>query len=110
MITKAVEQEPGNGAYLDSLGWVYYKLGRLPEAEENIRKALETQPRDATVREHLGDVLMKESKVREAVAQWEISLKEWNLTSPADLEPDTVAKVKNKLDVAKVRLAQEGKQ
>ena len=110
MITKAVEQDPGNGAYLDSLGWVYYKLGRLPEAEENIRKALETQPRDATVRDHLGDVLLKESKVREAMAQWEISLKEWNLSSPADLEPDTVAKVKTKLDVAKVRLAQEGKQ
>ena len=110
LINKAVEQDPGNGAYLDSLGWVYYKLGRLPEAEENIRKAIETQPRDATVHDHLGDVLLKESKVREAVAQWELSLKEWNASSPADLEPDQVAKVKTKLDGAKVRLAQEGKQ
>ena len=107
MITKAVEQEPANGAYLDSLGWVYYKMGRLPEAEENIRKALETTPRDATVHDHLGDVLMRESKVREAVAQWEISVKEWNASSPADLEPAEVAKVKNKLDGAKVRLAKE---
>ncbi len=109
MITKAVEQDPGNGAYLDSLGWVYYKLGRLPEAEENIRKALETTPRDATVHDHLGDVLLKESKVREAVAQWEMSLKEWTTSSPADMEPDTVAKVKTKLDGAKVRLAHDGK-
>lgn len=110
MIQKAVEQEPANGAYLDSLGWVYYKLGRLPEAEENIRKALESTPRDATVHDHMGDVLMREQKVREAVAQWEISLKEWNTSSPADLEPAEVAKVKNKLDGAKIRLAKEGKQ
>ena len=48
MITKAIEQEPNNGAYLDSLGWVYFKLGRLPEAEENLRKAL--QPSRATPR------------------------------------------------------------
>ncbi|HTS74846.1 MAG TPA: tetratricopeptide repeat protein [Bryobacteraceae bacterium] len=108
LITKAVEQDPANGAYLDSLGWVYYKMGRLQEAEENIRKALETTPHDATVRDHLGDVLMKESKVKEAIAQWEMSLSEWNTSSPADLEPAEVAKVKNKLDGAKVRLAREG--
>ena len=111
MITKAVDAQPNSGAYLDSLGWVDFKLGRLPEAEENIRKALEYTPRDATVRDHLGDILMREAKVREAVAQWEISLKEWNLSSPADLEPAEVAKVKSKLDGAKVRLAKEnGKQ
>jgi hypothetical protein len=56
----------------------------------------------------LGEVLMRESKVKEAIAQWEISLKEWNASSPADLEPDEVAKVKNKLEGAKVRLAREG--
>jgi tetratricopeptide (TPR) repeat protein len=108
MITKAVSAEPNNGAYLDSLGWVYYKLGRLPEAEENLRRAVATTPRDATVHDHLGDVLIKEAKVREAVAQWEISLKEWNATSPADMEPAEVAKVKSKLENAKVRLAKEG--
>jgi tetratricopeptide (TPR) repeat protein len=108
MIQKAVDQDPNNGAYLDSLGWVYLKLGRLPEAETNLRKAIEFTPRDATVHDHLGDVLIKESKVREAVAQWEVSLKEWNSSAPADLEPDEVAKVKSKLDGAKVRLAKEG--
>jgi len=107
MITKAVNQEPNNGAYLDSLGWVYFRLGRLPEAEDNIRKALVFTPRDATVRDHLGGLLMKESKVRDAVAQWEVSLKEWSATSPADQEPADIAKVKSKLDTAKVRLAKE---
>jgi tetratricopeptide (TPR) repeat protein len=108
MINKAIEEEPNNGAYLDSLGWVYFRLGRLPEAEESLRKALQFTPRDATVRDHMGEVLMKESKVKDAIAQWEISLKEWNASSPADLEPAEVAKVKNKLEGAKVRLAREG--
>jgi len=108
MITKAVDQEPSNGAYLDSLGWVYFRLGKLPEAETNLRKAIEFTSRDATVHDHLGDVFLKEGKVKEAVAQWEVSLKEWNLSAPADLEPDEVAKVKSKLDGAKVRLAREG--
>jgi len=109
LITKAVNQDPNNGAYLDSLGWVYYKLGRLDEAEENLRRALEKTPRDATVHDHMGDILIKESKVREAISQWEASLKEWETSSPADLEPAEVSKVKSKLEGAKVRLAKEGK-
>jgi len=108
LINKALGQDPNNGAFLDSLGWVYYKLGRLPEAEDNLRKAVALDPRDATVHDHLGDVLLKESKVREAVGQWEISYREWNLSSPADLDSKAVAKVKDKLDSAKVRLAKEG--
>jgi len=108
MISKAVNAEPNNPAYLDSLGWVYYKLGRTPEAEETLRKAVESQPRDPTMHDHLGDVLMKASKVREAIAQWEISVKEWNSSSPADLEPAELAKVKTKLENAKVKLAKEG--
>ncbi|HLH39137.1 MAG TPA: tetratricopeptide repeat protein [Bryobacteraceae bacterium] len=107
-IKKANEQVPNNGAFLDSLGWIYFKLGRLPEAEENLRKAVELDPRDATVHDHLGDVLLKESKLREAVGQWEISYKEWNLSSPADLDAKQMAKVKDKLDNAKLRLAKEG--
>jgi tetratricopeptide (TPR) repeat protein len=110
LIQKAVAAEPANGAYLDSLGWIYYKLNRLPEAEENARKAVDSTPRDATVHDHLGDILMKQSKVREAVAQWEISVKEWNASSPAELEPAELAKVKSKLESAKVRLAKETKQ
>jgi tetratricopeptide (TPR) repeat protein len=108
MITKALEREPNNGAYLDSLGWVQFRLNRLADAEENLRRALALTPRDPTVHDHLGEVLMKQSKVKEAIAQWQASLKEWDLSSPADLEPAEVAKVKAKLENAKVRLAKEG--
>ena len=108
MINKALEKEPNNGAYLDSLGWAYYRLGRLPEAEENIRRALEFVPLDPSIHDHMGDILMKQARVKEAIAQWEASLKEWESSSPADQEPAEVAKVKNKLEGAKVRLAKEG--
>lgn len=107
MISKAVQAEPNNGAYLDSLGWVYFRMGRLSEAEENLRKALQFTPHDATVHDHMGDVLMRESKLREAVGQWEASLKEWNASAPADLDQSEANKVKSKLDGAKVRLAKE---
>jgi len=107
MIQQALDKEPGNGAYLDSLGWVYYRMGRLTEAEENIRLALDKTPHDPTVHDHLGDVLLRESKVKEAVAQWQTSLKEYDASSPADADPVEIGKVKAKLESAKVRLAKE---
>jgi len=107
LINKALDGDPGNGAYLDSLGWVYYRMGRLDEAERNLRLAIQKTPRDPTVHDHLADVLMKQSKVKEAVAQWEVSLKEWDSSSPAEMRPEEIAKVKTKLEGARVRLARE---
>jgi tetratricopeptide (TPR) repeat protein len=107
MIQKAVDKEPYNGAFLDSLGWVYYRLGRLPEAEDYLRRAIVRTPHDPSLHDHLGEVLLKVSKTKEAVAQWELSLKEWESSSPAELEPAEVNKVKGKLESAKVRLAKE---
>jgi tetratricopeptide (TPR) repeat protein len=59
MLTRAVGQEPNNGAYVDSLGWVYFRLGKLDLAEKYLTDATRLLPRDATVHEHLGDVLAK---------------------------------------------------
>ena len=47
MIQKAVELEPQNYAYLDSLGWAYFKLGQYAKAEENLRKAMRAHQTDA---------------------------------------------------------------
>ncbi len=109
LVTKALDMDPNNGAYLDSIGWVYFKLNRLPEAEENLRQALLRTPRDATVHDHMGDVLLRESKVKEAIAQWQLSLQEFEAGAPGDAEPGDIAKVRAKLENAKVRLAKEGK-
>ena len=105
LINRALEAEPFNGAYLDTLGWVYYRMGRLPEAEDYLVRALERVPRDPTMRDHLAEVLFQRSKFREAVVQWEASLREWQASSPADLDQAEVAKVRNKLDTARSRVA-----
>lgn len=110
LITKALQVSPENGAYLDSLGWVYFRLGRLKEAEENLRRAVAKTPSDATVHDHMAQVLMAESKIQEAVQEWQTSLKNWDAGAPADLEPAEVAKVKANLETAKGRLAKEAKQ
>ncbi len=108
MVSKAVEAEPNNGAYLDSLGWVYYRMDKLPEAERNLRMAMERYSKDPTVHDHLGDVLFKQGKLKEAITQWQAaSLREWDNTPPSEMEPAEVAKVQKKLENAKVRLAKE---
>jgi Tfp pilus assembly protein PilF len=57
MIEKAVKLEPKNGAFLDSLGWVLYKLDKPQDALKYIQKAIDTNDEpDATLYEHLGDI------------------------------------------------------
>ena len=106
-IAKALEKEPNNGAYLDSLGWVLYRQNKLADAEENLRKALESMSRDPTVHDHLGDVYFREGKIREAIAQWQSSLKEYQASAPSEQDHADVAKIQKKLEDAKVRLARE---
>ncbi|HVR44590.1 MAG TPA: tetratricopeptide repeat protein [Thermoanaerobaculia bacterium] len=60
MLEKAVGIEPKNGAYLDSLGWVYFRLGRLELAEKYLVRAAEVVPDDPTIQEHLGDLYRKQ--------------------------------------------------
>jgi tetratricopeptide (TPR) repeat protein len=56
LIKRALEIDPHNGAYLDSLGWAYFRQGRAEEARAALEQAVREFPRDATVLEHLGDV------------------------------------------------------
>jgi tetratricopeptide (TPR) repeat protein len=107
LIRKAVNLEPNNYAFLDSLGWVYYRQNRLDDAEEQLRHSVQLMSKDPTIHDHLGDVLFKRGKIKDAIAQWESSLNYWHSSAPADVEPDEVAKVQKKLDSARVRLAKE---
>jgi tetratricopeptide (TPR) repeat protein len=107
LIVKALDREPNSPAYLDSLGWVYFRLNKLPEAEEKLRQALEFMSRDATVHDHLGEVYLREGKIKEAIAQWQASLKEWQTSAPGDMDHTEMSKVQKKLEDAKVRLARE---
>jgi tetratricopeptide (TPR) repeat protein len=109
LIQKAVDMSPDNGAYLDSLGWVYFRQGKLTEAEGLLLRAVDLTGQDPTVHEHLGEVYYKLGKTKEAIAQWTASVKAYKEQPSADTDPDEVQKVNAELDAARVKLAQETK-
>jgi Flp pilus assembly protein TadD len=90
MLTRAVGQEPENGAYVDSLGWVYFRLGNLDLAEKYLTDATRLLPRDATVHEHLADVLAKRGDMTRALQLYRVAL---------DLDPESkdVDKIRSKI-------------
>ena len=74
-IRRALEMEPTNGAYIDSLGWLYFKQGKFDEALTELLRAAELLPEpDAVVFEHIGDACDKLGRRAEAVLYWQKSL------------------------------------
>jgi tetratricopeptide (TPR) repeat protein len=107
-IKRAVDLEPGNYAFLDSLGWVYFRLNKLDDAERQLVRSLQLSgEKDPTIHDHMADVYFKEGKLKLAISQWQSSLKAFSTSAPGDVEPDEVAKVQKKLDNARVKLAKE---
>ena len=74
MIRIAVEAEPENGAFVDSLGWALYLLGRYDEALVELEKALKLEPTEPEIIEHLGDVYWQVGRRRDAEFQWRRAL------------------------------------
>ncbi len=107
LIQRAVAQDPGNGAYLDSLGWAYFKQGKLAEADENLQKAADKSPHDPTVLGHLAEVNLKLGRNERAAALMERALTEWQRSLPADYEADKVAELDTQLKTVKRALAQK---
>ncbi|MGC2327759.1 MAG: tetratricopeptide repeat protein [Candidatus Sulfotelmatobacter sp.] len=106
-IKAAVSLDPGNGAYLDSLGWAYFRLGKYDLAEESLTKASTHLGSDPTVQQHLGDLYQKTGRLKLAAAHWERAIAEWGKTVNAEVDGDALAKVQQDLDAAKVKLAKE---
>ncbi|HXE74840.1 MAG TPA: tetratricopeptide repeat protein [Candidatus Xenobia bacterium] len=107
LLKRAVELEPYNGAYLDSLGWAYYRLEKYDLAEDYLLRAVSRISRDATIHDHLGDLYFKTGRLHEAAAQWERALAAWQMTSPTEHDSEAVAKLEDKLHSVKLRLARE---
>ena len=107
LIKKAIELEPSNGAYMDSLGWAYFRMGKYEQAEAELVKASQRIGTDPTVHDHLGDVYQKTGRLKLAVAHWERAVAEWNKTVAPEIDTDNFASVQKKLESAKVRLARE---
>ena len=107
MIQRALDIEPGNGAYLDSLGWVYYRQEKFDLAERYLVRSLETVKRDPIVHSHLGDVYFKQGKIKEAQKHWELSIKEWKSGPVADRDPKEIEKLEKKLSRIGVKLSSQ---
>jgi len=70
LVQLALELDPWNGAYLDSLGWVYFRMGRFDDAREPLEAAARELPADAVVLEHLGDLYEKLGEAALALSAW----------------------------------------
>ena len=107
LVQRALKEDPYNGAYLDSLGWIYFKENKLSASEITLRKAVERERHDATIHSHLGDLYAKTGRGDLAAAEWEKSLVEWRRSLPADMETDKVAELERKISQSKHRVAQK---
>lgn len=75
LLEKAVSLEPRNGAFLDSLGWVYFRLGKYDLAEKYLLDAATRVPNDATIQEHLGDLFAQRGEMEKALERYQTALK-----------------------------------
>jgi tetratricopeptide (TPR) repeat protein len=107
MIQRALKVDPNNGAYMDSLGWAYFKQDRLTEAEQYLQKAIERQGNDPTILGHLGDVYLKLGDSQHAAELFQRALAQWQKAAPADYEPAKVNELDSQLKKLKKRLAQK---
>lgn len=107
MIERAVAARPFDGYIRDSLGWVFYRLGRYDEAVEEMERAVELMSTDPVLNDHLGDVYWAVGRKREARFQWSRALSFiTDDTDPEELKPD---RVRRKLEVGlDVVLEEEG--
>ena len=92
LIEEAVSLRPDSGYIVDSLGWVYYRLGRFEDAVAPMEEAAELLATDPIVNDHLGDVYWKVGREYEARFQWQRALS-------FDPEPEEVIRIKRKLEV-----------
>ena len=70
LVQRALAVKPQNGYYLDSLAWVYFKMGRLKEALEEMKRAVEAVPDDPVFFEHLGEIYLTSQLANDAREAW----------------------------------------
>jgi tetratricopeptide (TPR) repeat protein len=73
LIEKAIAIDPNNGTFHDSLGWAYFRLGKIDKAVSSLEKAIELTPYDSDIHEHLGEAYLKKGGEfsNKAIQEWE---------------------------------------
>ncbi len=101
-VTEALDLDPNNGAYLDSLGWAFFKMNELDKAEKYLLQAVDLVKNDPVIHDHLGDLYYKTGNYEKARDFWTKSV--LNGT-----EPEETQKVREKLEKLQ-KLLKEQKQ
>ena len=70
LVRRALEKDPENAAYIDTLGWIYFRQGRFEEALAELRRAAEIEPEEPEILDHYGDALHALGRTEEALPQW----------------------------------------
>jgi tetratricopeptide (TPR) repeat protein len=70
LLQRAVMLKPGQGEFLDSLGWAYFRKGNLVEADANLAQAIGKLPNNPEVLDHIGEVRAKQGRWQEAIDAW----------------------------------------
>ena len=71
IIQIALKKEPENGAYLDSLGWTYFKMGKDELARIELEKAVKFESESWEIQDHLGDIYLKIGMKNNAIGAWQ---------------------------------------
>ena len=96
LVQRALKIEPDNPAFLDSLGWAYFRQGRLDLADRPLTDAAAKLPNNSVVQDHLGDLRFRQGRYADAAAAWERSL-------AGDGEEIDRAEIERKLRQAKAK-------
>lgn len=105
MIQRAVAARPYDGYIRDSLGWVFYRLGRYDEAVEEQERAVELMPMEPVLNDHLGDIYWAVGRQREAEFQWRRALS--FVTDDTDVEELQPDRIRRKLEVGLDKVLEE---
>ena len=74
LITKALEIEKNNGFFLDTLGWIQFKLNDIDKAVRSLQLAIELEPNNSEILDHLGDIYFNIGRKKEAIYEWKRAL------------------------------------
>ncbi|HEX5109272.1 MAG TPA: tetratricopeptide repeat protein [Vicinamibacterales bacterium] len=98
LVNRALKLEPNSGAYLDSLGWAYFKRGDLTQAEKYLKDAATALPENGEILDHLGDLHARQGRWQDAIDAWSQALK----GSTSDIDPAVIQK---KIDDARSKVS-----
>lgn len=97
LVQRALDLDPGNPFYLDSLGWAHFRRGDLDQAEKYLAPAAEKLPRNAEVQNHLGDLLARRGR-------WMAAIDAWTRALEGDADAVDRAELQKKITDARARI------